>query len=343
MTEPLDPRQLEALVDDLRRAHHAHTVILYGSQARGDATAESDVDVAAFADVAEVTRDARLWSGRFLDAFVYPAARAAAPDAELLKLAGGRVLLDERGIAAPLLERIDALDRQGPPPLREDEARMRRVWARKTLARVRRGDLEARYRRHQLLYQLLEDHFALRGAWYRGPKEALAVLPRDAPATFAAFERALDPDGSLDALEALVQHVVGGSLGPMAAPGRVSEEILIPAPPERLWPLVTEARHFQVWYAFGGATIELRPGGAMSLRWDEHGEFAAVVESVVAPERFSFRWLPAPGPLVEISLAPDGEGTRVRIVETGPLEDAAQSALAWRNALGLLRDLATRA
>jgi len=32
----------------------------------------------------------------------------------------------------------------------------------------------------------------------------------------------------------------------------VSEEILIASPPERLWPLVTEARHFQVWYAFGG-------------------------------------------------------------------------------------------
>jgi uncharacterized protein YndB with AHSA1/START domain len=128
----------------------------------------------------------------------------------------------------------------------------------------------------------------------------------------------------------------------VSAVAQVTEEISIAAPRDRVWPLVTEARHFEVWYAFGGATIELRPGGAMTLRWDEHGEFRATVETVVPPERFSFRWLPAPGPLVEVTLHAEGEGTRVRVVETGELEDAAQSALAWRNALGLLRDLAAR-
>jgi len=125
-------------------------------------------------------------------------------------------------------------------------------------------------------------------------------------------------------------------------PAQVSEETVIAAAPDQLWPLVTEAGHFCVWYAFGGATIDLRPGGPMALRWDEHGEFAAVVEAVVPPRSFSFRWLPAPGPLVEITLDVAPSGTRVRVVETGELEDAAQSALAWRNALGLLRDLAAR-
>ena len=123
-------------------------------------------------------------------------------------------------------------------------------------------------------------------------------------------------------------------------PAQVSEETVIAAAPDELWPLVTEAQHFRVWYAFGGAAIDLRPGGAMALRWDEHGEFTAVVEAVVPPKLFSFRWLSAPGPLVEISLDAVAGGTRVRVVETGELEDAAQSALAWRNALDLLRDLA---
>ena len=40
-------------------------------------------------------------------------------------------------------------------------------------------------------------------------------------------------------------------------PAQVSEEIVIAAAPDEVWPLVTEARHFRVWYAFGGAEIDL--------------------------------------------------------------------------------------
>lgn len=62
-----------ALVTELKRSHHAHTIILYGSRARGDATAESDIDVACFADIAETTRDARLWQGMYSTAsFIRP-------------------------------------------------------------------------------------------------------------------------------------------------------------------------------------------------------------------------------------------------------------------------------
>src|SRR6186713_1129108 len=144
------------LIEELRREHHVHTLVLYGSRARGDATPESDVDVAGFADVLETTRDARIWNGIFLDAFVYPTAVAQAPpSSETLKLLGGRILLDERQLAGPLLEGLVALERQGPLPLSENEQRVRRVWSRKMLARIRRDDIEARYRRHWLLFSLL--------------------------------------------------------------------------------------------------------------------------------------------------------------------------------------------
>ncbi len=121
---------------------------------------------------------------------------------------------------------------------------------------------------------------------------------------------------------------------------QVSEEAQIPGSTDLAWALVTEPRHVQTWYAFGGANIDPRPGGAMLLRWEEHGEYPAVVEEVIAGRLLSLRWLPEPGPLVEITLQPDGDSTRVRIVETGELEDSEQSALAWRNALALLRLLA---
>lgn len=197
----------QALVQELTRVHHAHTVILYGSRARGDATPESDVDVVAFADVSETSRDARLWHGLYLDAFVHPTALASETELDMMKLLGGQVLLDERKLAGPLLERLADLERRGPVPLLETEQRMRRVWAEKTLARIARGDLEAHYRHHWLLYQLLEDYYALRATWYPGPKLAFQDLQRHDPETYLAFERALAPGASLSTLATLVERV----------------------------------------------------------------------------------------------------------------------------------------
>lgn len=78
----------------------------------------------------------------------------------------------------------------------------------------------------------------------------------------------------------------------------------------------------------------------MLLRWDEHGGFPARVEAVEPRRLFAFRWMPEPGDLVEITLTPEGASTWVRIRESGTLEDAETSAMAWRNSLSLLVKLA---
>lgn len=203
----LEPVALAKLVAEMR-AHGAHTLLLYGSHARGDATAESDVDVAAFADVPETYRDARLFEGVFLDAFIYPTSLAeSAPTEELLKLGGSHVLIDDRGLAAPLLERVAELESAPVEPLPDHEVQTRRVWARKMVARIARGDIEAHYRRHWLLFQLLEDHYAIEARRYPGPKRAFSDLSSRAPETFAAFDRALAPDAPLEAIERLVDHL----------------------------------------------------------------------------------------------------------------------------------------
>jgi uncharacterized protein YndB with AHSA1/START domain len=105
---------------------------------------------------------------------------------------------------------------------------------------------------------------------------------------------------------------------------RIQHEVLVEAPPERVWSVITEAPHVGVWFG-DAAEIDLRPGGEMILRWTEHGLFHARIEKVEPPRLFSFRWArpadaqPAEGnaTLVEFSLIPEGPHTRLRVVETG--------------------------
>jgi uncharacterized protein YndB with AHSA1/START domain len=111
-------------------------------------------------------------------------------------------------------------------------------------------------------------------------------------------------------------------------PDRIERETTIDAPVERVWAVLTEAEHIGGWFADAGADIDLRPGGALVMRWQEYGTTRARVEAVEPPSRFAYRWTahhaaegaePAEGnsTLVEFTLAPEGDGTRLRVVETG--------------------------
>jgi uncharacterized protein YndB with AHSA1/START domain len=140
----------------------------------------------------------------------------------------------------------------------------------------------------------------------------------------------------------------------------VEREVYVEARPEEVWAAVTQPAGLARWYAFGGAEIDLRPGGRLVLRWDEHGQFRGFVEKVEPGRRFAYRYAvapdvdPAPGNanLVEFTLTPEGEGTRLLVVESGfdrldltpeqQTEHADQSSQAWENSLGLLTAWATR-
>jgi hypothetical protein len=202
-----------AALHELRRhfveGQGAHTLLLYGSRARGDASQESDWDVVAVRDEGESLREARPFCGAWLDAFVHPAAHFDALDEGSLRFRGGTLLHDARGFGQALLARLDDLERAGPKPLPADEEQVIRVWYPKMLARAARDDVEGRYRRAWLLFDALEAYFKLRNQFYRGPKESLRWLARHAPESHRAFARALAPDASHDDVAALVACVLG--------------------------------------------------------------------------------------------------------------------------------------
>jgi uncharacterized protein YndB with AHSA1/START domain len=108
---------------------------------------------------------------------------------------------------------------------------------------------------------------------------------------------------------------------------RIETDVLIAAPIDHVWDLVTSAEHVGRWFGDAGAEIDLRPGGAMALHWREHGTYHGRVEAVDPPHRFAWRWLsvvgvdeeatPANSTLTEFTLSEVGAGTRVVVVETG--------------------------
>ncbi len=126
---------------------------------------------------------------------------------------------------------------------------------------------------------------------------------------------------------------------------QIERETVIAAPVERVWALLTEAEHVGAWFSDAGAEIDLRPGGAMVLRWAEYGTGRARIVDVEPPRRFSYRWAPIPehwgeepvegnSTLVEFTLQREGDGTRLRVVESGFASLATSDAQRQRNLKG---------
>jgi uncharacterized protein YndB with AHSA1/START domain len=111
-------------------------------------------------------------------------------------------------------------------------------------------------------------------------------------------------------------------------PDQIERETFIAAPVERVWALITEAEHLGRWFGDAGAEIDLRPGGALVLRWADYGASRGRVVAVEPHTRFSYRWAPFKDPggeepvegnstLVEFTLAPERDGTRLCVLESG--------------------------
>lgn len=115
-------------------------------------------------------------------------------------------------------------------------------------------------------------------------------------------------------------------------PNQIERETLIQAPVEIVWGVVTEPEQISRWFA-DAAELDLRPGGEGTFTWESRATVAtdepAVsrlrVEKVDRPHVFSFRW-GYPGDaepretnsvLVEFTLTPEGQNTRLRVVESG--------------------------
>ena len=112
--------------------------------------------------------------------------------------------------------------------------------------------------------------------------------------------------------------------------GSIERELHIEAAPDVVFDVISSPGHIREWW--GGVETDLEPtvGASGELVWrDESSGREDVVQITVVeadpPRRFSFRWIhpsgaeaiPGNSLLVTFELVPSGDGTVLRLTETG--------------------------
>ena len=143
-------------------------------------------------------------------------------------------------------------------------------------------------------------------------------------------------------------------------PSQIEKEILIAAPIEDVWRVVTEPDQIKQWFS---PEVELdgRPGGEGRLKFESGNSYYLQVEAFEPPHRFAYRWMHEKGTraragnsmLVEFILRAEADSTRLRVVESGfdaiDWTDEVKSKYAddhsqgWQHFLARLRDHAPHA
>ena len=142
------------------------------------------------------------------------------------------------------------------------------------------------------------------------------------------------------------------------AEGVVEVERRIAARPETVFSFLVDPERFRRWQGID-AELDPRPGGVFRFRTTVHPHYTATGKYVEVdpPKRIVFTWgwepnehltegqhdLPPGASTVEMTLAPDGDGTLLRLRHSGlPREAACRfHAMGWESTLDLvLADLA---
>ena len=111
---------------------------------------------------------------------------------------------------------------------------------------------------------------------------------------------------------------------------RIEKTTLIRAPIDKVWRAISDHREFGAWFKVdldGPFVAGQRSTGKMTYPGVEGFPWLAWVTVVEEPHRLAFEWTPgpvvpadpetAPRTLVEFRLQPEGDATRLQIIESG--------------------------
>lgn len=195
----------DGLVNTLKKRYNFHTLIVYGSFAKGNFDEESDIDMIAFREDPEPLEDKSWYEGRQLDLWVYSDTQMNTPES-YLHVKDGVVLLDEKQLACPFLEAVEDHFQKGPEKISFQDKKNRIEWQRKMLKRTLKQDLEGCFRLHWLLTDSLQIYFEIIEKWYLGSKSSFEWLEANDPEGLIHFKKAyLSP--SYESIQALIDFM----------------------------------------------------------------------------------------------------------------------------------------
>jgi uncharacterized protein YndB with AHSA1/START domain len=109
----------------------------------------------------------------------------------------------------------------------------------------------------------------------------------------------------------------------MVFPDRIERTATLTRAPDEVWQALTTSEGLSAWFG-QRASIDLRPGGTATMTFAGGVIVDMGIERVEEPTVFAYTWrlpdLPEDDPrrtYVEFTLEPAGDGTRLRVVETG--------------------------
>jgi uncharacterized protein YndB with AHSA1/START domain len=111
-------------------------------------------------------------------------------------------------------------------------------------------------------------------------------------------------------------------------------ERVYPHPVERVWRSITVPEEMASWFP-STVEVDLREGGAMHFTFDENlaEPMDGRVVELDPPKVFAFLW---GKDLLRLELAPEGDGTRLTLIQTLEADEAARNAAGWHVCLDKL-------
>ncbi|OQW49898.1 MAG: hypothetical protein A4S09_11670 [Proteobacteria bacterium SG_bin7] len=191
----------------LTRKYKCHTVILYGSRARGTATKFSDYDVVGICSRGLKMRIAKKTNGVYWDVFVYSEKDLRTLSEQQLGWRDAKVVFERGNYGRNFIHRLQKFVKEPFKPAPSYEIEATKVWSEKQLERISVGDVHGLYRRVELQQAAVADYFHIRRKRFSGPKEALEWLRINDPGTFKLFSRVYKNPMDMKALKTLVDRV----------------------------------------------------------------------------------------------------------------------------------------